>query len=172
MKYKAMTLVVLFLLTVGFFPSHAQNDAKIYKLHALFIYNFTKHIKWDASDDRPFTVGVYASQTALNTIKANLESKSVWGKNIKVIAIKSAEEASNCHIAYVPKLNNNKAAQFISQCKLNNTLLVSGGDMIDKGAAISFVTVNSKLKFKIDKMKVEQAGLKVSSSLLAVGISV
>lgn len=172
MKYKAMTLMVMFLLAVGFSPSHAQTDAKIYKLHALFIYNFTKHIKWDASNDMPFTVGVYASPAALTAIKANLESKMIWGKNINVVAIKTANEAENCHIVYVPKLNDNKASQFISQCKLNNTLLVSGGDMIDKGAAISFVTVNSKLKFKIDKMKVEQAGLKVSNSLLAVGISV
>ncbi len=172
MKYKTMSLVVLLLLTVGFLPSRAQQDGRMYKLHALFIYNFTKHIKWDASDNSSFTVGVYANQAALAAIKANLENKSVWGKKINVIAIKSAREAGNCHIAYVPSLNNDKDARFISQCKMSNTLLVSGDDMIDKGAAISFVTVDSKLKFKIDKMKVEQAGLKVSNSLLAVGISV
>ena len=54
----------------------------------------------------------------------------------------------------------------------SNTLLVTEDDLINQGAAISFVLINSKLKFKINKIKVEQAGLKVSSTLLAVGIAV
>jgi hypothetical protein len=96
----------------------------------------------------------------------------VWGKKIKVITINSASESASCHLVYIPRSNDKKAGEFINQMDISNTLLVTEDDLIKKGAAISFVLINSKLKFKINKTKVEQAGLKVSSTLLAVGIPV
>ncbi len=174
MKYKAIALTGFFLLIMVSNQLYSQSDAMIYKLQALFIYNFTKHIKWNASDDRPFTVGIYASskQPAVALLKKNLENKMVWGKKINVIAINSASEGANCHLVYIPRSNDKKAGAFINQMNISNTLLVTEDDLINKGAAISFVLIDSKLKFKINKAKVEQAGLKVSSSLLAVGIAV
>jgi hypothetical protein len=41
--------------------------------------------------------------------------------------------------------------------------------MVKEGASISFELVESKLNFKINKSNTEEKGLKVSSSLLALG---
>jgi len=60
----------------------------------------------------------------------------------------------------------------IDGADLSNTLLVTEGDLMDAGAAISFVYEQSKLNFKISKTKIEQVGLKVSSSLISIGIPV
>lgn len=174
MKYRAIALTGLFLLMMVSDQLYSQSDAVVYRLQSLFIYNFTKHIKWEASDNRPFTVGIYASakEPAFIFLKKNLENKMVWGKKIKVITINSASESASCHLVYIPRSNDKKAGEFINQMDISNTLLVTEDDLIKKGAAISFVLINSKLKFKINKTKVEQAGLKVSSTLLAVGIPV
>jgi len=43
---------------------------------------------------------------------------------------------------------------------------------MNNGAAISFVYEQSKMKFKISKDKIEEVGLKVSSSLISIGIPV
>ena len=174
MKYKIIILSSLVLLMMFPYRSYSQNDATIYRLQALFIYNFTKHIKWDASDDRPFTIGIFSStkHDAYIFLKKNLENKMCWGKNIKVIAINSATETAGCHLVYIPKVKDKAAPEFINQMDHSNILLVTEDDLIKQGAGISFVLINSKLKFKINKTKVEQAGLKVSSTLLAVGIPV
>ena len=174
MKYKIIVLTGLIPLLMFPYRSYSQNEGTVYRLQALFIYNFTKHIKWDADDDRPFTIGIFGSpkHSAYISLKKNLENKLCWGKKINVIAINSASETKDCHLVYIPKSNDKKAPEFISQMNHTNTLLVTEDDLIKQGAGISFVLINSKLKFKINKTKVEQAGLKVSSTLLAVGITV
>ena len=123
-------------------------------------------------EGKTFTIGVYGNTSAFKEIKKNLESKIVWGKNIKIVEISSKQEMSNCHLAYMPKSNRKKITDFITDVDLSNTLLVTEDDMTDAGAAISFVYRESKMKFKIDKAKIEHVGLKVSSSLVSLGIPV
>jgi hypothetical protein len=139
MKYKAIAWIGLVLVMMGSYRSLAQSETTMYRLQSLFIYNFTKHIKWDASENGPFTIGIYAStsQTSYKSIKQSLENKMVWGDKINVITIKSASEAANCHIVYIPKLSDKKASEFINQMNPSNILLVTEDDLIDKGAAIS-----------------------------------
>ncbi len=149
--------------------SQASN---LYKVQSLFLYNFSKHVKWENSGKETYTIGVYGNTAAFKEIKKNLGAKMIWGKNINVIEINSTAEIKNCHMAYIPKSNKKKILEFIGGAELSNTLLVTEDDLMDKGAAISFVFEQSKMKFKISKTKIEAAGLKVSSTLISIGISV
>ena len=165
-----LNAVLLIVLVYGTAFSQASN---VYKLQSLFLYNFTKHVKWDVVEGESLTVGIYANSEALTEIRSNLENKMAWGKNIKVIEISSAEEVSNCHIAYLPKSNKKKILALIGSANLSNTLLVTEDDLVADGAAISFIIdQQSKLKFKISRTQIEQVGLKVSSSLISIGIAV
>jgi hypothetical protein len=143
-----------------------------YRIQSLFLYNFTKHVKWEENTGETFTIGIYGNSLAFAEIKKNLGTKIVWGKNVNIIEISSAPEVSQCHIAYLLKSNKKKIVDLISEADKENTLIVTEDDMVDDGAAISFVFVQSKMNFKISKEKIEQAGLKVSSSLISIGISV
>lgn len=170
-KPKTMLIVAFFMAFVGVSEVFSQ-ASNIYKVQSLFLYNFSKHVKWENSGSETFTIGVFGNSTAYVEIKKNLESKSIWGKNIKVVQIKSTQELSDCHMAYMPKSNKKKILDFIGSTELSNTLLVTEDDLINDGAAISFVFEQSKMKFKISKAKIEQVGLKVSSTLISIGISV
>ena len=117
-------------------------------------------------------MGIYGNPNAYSEIKVNLENRVVWGKKINVIEIVSQADAKKCHIAYMPQSNKKKVLSFIDSSDLINTLLVTEGDLMNYGAAISFVYEQSKMKFKISKSKIEQDGLKVSSSLMSMGIPV
>ena len=108
----------------------------------------------------------------MDEIRKNLGSKVVWGKKINIVEINSASEAGNCHIAFISKSNKKKAAELIHAANLQNTLVVTEEDMVDEEAAISFVFVQSKMNFKISKDKIEESGLKVSTSLISIGIPV
>lgn len=166
--FMAITIIMVF---VGL-PKAFSQSANVYKVQSLFLYNFTKHVKWENTEGSTFTVGIYGNSKAFSEIKANLGSKSVWGKKINVIVVTSPADLSKCHLAYMPKSNTKKILSFINASDLSNTLLVTEDDLMNNGAAISFVFEQSKMKFKISKTKIEQVGLKVSSSLLSIGISV
>jgi hypothetical protein len=61
----------------------------------------------------------------------------------------------------------------LSKTNGNATLIVSdnrGG--IQQGAGINFIMDGDKLKFEICRQHIEQKGLKVSASLLNLGITV
>ena len=171
--FKLRFLVVVTIIVVFSGLSDAFSQApSVYRIQALFLYNFTKHVKWENTEGSTFTVGIYGNSKAFAEIKVNLVNKKAWGNNINVIEISSPADLSECHIVYMPKSNPQKIVSFIDASDLSNTLLVTEDDLMNDGAAISFVFEQSKMKFKISKAKIEQVGLKVSSSLLSVGISV
>ena len=170
-KLKILMIVAVIMAFVGISEAFSQVTG-VYRIQSLFLYNFTKHVKWENTEGATFTIGIYGSPNAFSEIKSNLESKLVWGNKINVIQIESPEDINKCHIAYMPKSNKKKILDIMSSSDLSETLLVTEDDLMDEGAAISFVFHQSKMKFKISKNKIEQVGLKVSSSLMSIGISV
>ena len=170
-KLKILMIATIMMAFVGISEAFSQ-VTNVYKIQSLFLYNFSKHVKWENTEGSTFTVGIYNNSKAFAEIKANLGSKTVWGKKINVIQVTSPAELSKCHLAYMPKSNKKKILNFVESADLSNTLLVTEDDLMKEGAAISFIFEQSKMNFKISKSKIEQVGLKVSGSLLSIGIAV
>jgi len=170
-KLKVLGAIAFIMMVIGISEAFSQGN-NLYRMQSLFLYNFTKHVKWEGANSETFTIGIYGSGSALAEIKKNLGSKMVWGKNINIVEINSASDASNCHITYISKSNKKKAVELLSAVDPTNTLVVTEDDLMGNGAAISFVFVQQKMNFKISKEKIEKSGLKVSSSLISIGIPV
>ncbi len=168
MKKLAQILVITVFAAVVLTPDQVSAQTNIYKLHSLFMYNFVKNIKWDNIGDE-FVIGVYNNNTVLKEVAANFENKSISGKKFNVRAISSSAEAGSCQIVYIPKTNKNKATELIKEINTPQILVVTEEDLVAEGASISFELIDSKLNFKINKNNAEEKGLKISSSLLALG---
>ncbi len=163
-------LVIIFIVAVAFsFTAEAQSN--VYKLHSLFIYNFTKHIQWQQGSGA-FTIGVYGSDIAYDVLEESLKNKRVWNQEINLIKINDGSNASNCHLIYAPKSNKNKIISLIEGSDKKNKLFVTEDDMLEFGAQISFFLKENRLNFKISKNQCEANGLKVSSALLSLGTQV
>ncbi len=158
-------------LVLGISGSEVFGQANVYKLHSLFIYNFTKHIQWQETGGS-FTIGVYGNDIAMNVLKENLENKKVWNQAINIVKVSSESDVTNCHMVYAPKSNRNKIISLIESANASNKLFVTEDDLIDFGAQISFFLKEDRLNFKISKNKCEQNGLKVSSALLTLGTQI
>lgn len=158
-------LTAIFLSLVNLNSANAQ--ASIYRLHSLFLYNFTKHIQWESVGDT-FTIGVYGSDIALKEVKANLTGKKYSGKDIRVINVVGIGDANVSQMVYAPKSNKSDILEMFDTAKKGNTLFVSEDDLVSEGFAISFVLKDSKLGFKVSKGNLEASGLKISSSLLSL----
>ena len=164
---------IYFLIFIGilFLSTQSYAQTNIYKLHSLFIYNFTKHIQWHQGAGS-FTIGVYGNDIAYKVLEENLSAKRVWNLPISLVKLSDGSNASNCHIIYAPKSNKNKIISFIESVDNKNKLIITEEDMMEFGAEISFFLKEDRLNFKISKSKCEANGLKVSSALLTLGTNV
>jgi len=156
-------VIVLFCINTNYI----QAQTNIYKLHSLFMYNFTKHIQWSDVGDK-FTIGVYGSPIALKEVKANFTGKKFSGKEIRVINIVGIGDANASQLVYMPRSNKSKILNMFEDTNKNNTLFVSEDDLISQGFPISFVILGTKLGFKVSKKNLAASGLKISSSLLSL----
>ena len=170
MSKKIFTTVSLLMAMLFFIFTENQAFAQesIYKLHSLFIYNFTKHVQWE-NVTGDFTIGVFGNDIALKVLKENLTNKKFGDKNIRIIPIAGLGDVKVCQMVYAPKSNQSKIIDLISQGNFDNTLVVTEDDLIKNGADISFFISGTRLNFKISKKNIEAKGLKVSSSLLSLG---
>ncbi len=147
-------------------PVKAQTN--LYKLHSLFVYNFVKNIKWENVGNE-FVIGVYNNSNVHKEFIQNFDNKNIGGKPFNIKQIMSTDEAKACQIVYIPKANKSKTTALIDELNGHQILIVTEEDLVSEGASISFELIGSKLNFKINKNNTDQKGLKISSSLLALG---
>lgn len=167
MRTKQFTVVTIVLLFGLLFHTNSYGQTNVYKLHSLFMYNFTKHVQWTTVGN-VFTIGVYGSTNALKEVQANFNGKKFSGKEIKVISVSGIGDANTCQMVYFPKSNKSKVLNLFEEANKSDILFVSEDDLTENGIQISFILKGGKLGFKISKSNVESAGLKVSSSLLSL----
>lgn len=159
----AFAFALLFFLNnqIGF----AQSN--IYKVHSLFLYNFTKHIKWNEVDEN-FTIGIFGSEIAMKVIEDNFAGKTFSGKEIRIINILEIADANQSQLVYMPKSNKSEILNLFDDADKDNTLFVSEDDLVDQGFPISFVIKGTKFGFKVSKKNLDAGGLMISSSLLSL----
>jgi hypothetical protein len=79
LKLKILGIVAVIMMAIGISDAFSQGD-NLYRMQSLFLYNFTKHVKWEQKNGESFTIGIYGNAAALSEIEKNLGSKMVWGK--------------------------------------------------------------------------------------------
>lgn len=136
------------------------------KLEAIYLYNFTKYINFSTTSG--YKIGVLQDTEIAQELQENLKSKA----GIEVEMISSVGEAQSCNIIYVPKTKSSHLSELVSQLNKSEVLIVTEEDLAKQGAPISFVIDGSKLRFKINKLALEQSGLQASTSLLSLAILV
>lgn len=170
MKKRRMLIFTVLLICVSSVSVKAQNE----KFKALFLYNFIKNIEWpSAYQQGDLTIGVLGNNPIAKELETIASTQKAGSQSMKVVVFSSAENVSNCHLLYVSPNKSSQIPQLITKLGSNSTLIVSDSKgAIQQGSAINFILDGDKLKFEICKQHIEQKGLKVSISLLNLGIQV
>ena len=150
----------------------ATAQSSLYEeLQTAYLYNFAKYVKWP-EERETFVIGIYGEPENLASLQVTLERKQIRGKSIVVKVLTDVEEiqTDNINIVYVPEGETQSFASLIDATAGKNVLVVTGDDMIRKGAAISFIIVDDKLKFKLKRSALKSAGLVASDALLKLSI--
>jgi len=171
---KAIKKCFLIIAAIGLSFSFNYANAQKEKYQSLFIYNFSKYVKWpDNMNSGKFVIGVIGSSAMQNELKIMAENKNVNGMPIEVRQFNSAAEIRDCHILYVGSSESGKIDQIVSQTNGKSILIVTDkSGLAVRGASISFVEVDGKIKFELSQQNTEQRGLKVSGSLSSLAILV
>lgn len=151
-----------------FQPAWAQKET----FHSIFIYNFSKYVKWpDTQNSGKFVIGVYGSSKIEKDLKTMASSKKVSGMPIEVKVFKSTEGIRECQILYISASESGDIDQIVSSTANDPILIVTDKPgLAQKGSTINFVEIEGKIKFELNQQEVESRGLKVASSLTSLAI--
>lgn len=139
--------------------------SQVEKFQALYIFNFCRFLEWPANSiGHEFVIGVVDNKTLETQLTGLSANRMVQNKPMKIIAIKSAEDAAKCQLVFVNSSQTGMVSAINTSTK--NTLIVSDNSKsLGDGAGINFFTESSKLKFELHKGNISNEGLKVSSQL-------
>jgi hypothetical protein len=170
MKKASVVLIGILMMVTSFQSAWAQKE----KYHSIFIYNFSKYVKWpDAQNSGKFVIGILGNSAIQKDLKAIAATKQVNGMAIEVKIFSSAAEVDNCHILYVSASESARFDQVLSNTLSKPVLVVTDNPgLAKKGAAINFVEVEGKIKFELNQKNAESNGLKVAGSLASLAILV
>lgn len=169
---KVKSILIVFLLLTVFTKANAQVE----KYQSLFIYNFSKYIKWpdNMNTGGNFVIGILGDSDVYTYLKEMADTKrQTQNMSIVVKKYNSAAEVGKCHILYVSDSFLSDVSALSTSAITQSTLIITNGPgMAKKGAVINFVQESGKIRFELNQAGAEQKGLKVAGSLASLSILV
>ena len=111
----------LFLLTIS-----TSIYSQFEKTQALYIYNFMKLINWpDNMKQGNFVVGILGKSKITNELSKVVSNKKVGIQNILIKEITDINQASACHLFFIPSGKSHQLAKVIEVLSGGNTLVVT-----------------------------------------------
>jgi len=151
-------------------------DARQAEAHikAVYLYNFSKYIEWPSGYSQgSFVIGVINGDPVLiSELNKMAASKTAGSQKFVIKNFRTATQIGKCNILFVPGSSNAQLPEVLKKIRGTSTLLVTEyvGDA-KRGAAINFVSIDSKQEFELNKANAERCRLVVSSSLSALAIA-
>lgn len=170
-KTRIRTSFVALLLFIG--AGSLRSQETDYKAYTLFIYNFMKYVEWPENNSKgDFVICVVGESPIMKELQVLASTKKLKGRTIILKRCDSPEESSAAHLVFVPSSKSSLIKNIKEQTKGKPLLIVGEREgLARKGAGISFVTLDEDaLKFDINKKEIETRQLKVSNSLINLGM--
>lgn len=146
-----------------------------YQVKAAYIYNFGKFVKWPpnaaASLDSSFTICMLGDDPFGSALQSSLLGQSIGGKPVVVKHVAKPQDAIGCLILFITAEKNSQLKEILDALRQESVLTVSDmPDFLNRGGMIQFVLEAGRVRFEINRINAENAGLILSSDLLRVAV--
>ena len=152
----------------------AGASAQEAKYQSVFMYNFSKYIKWpDAYVSDHFVIGVLGDNRELyeHLVQMSETKKSANGLPIEIVQYRTIGDIGRCHMLFISSNYCDQIKQ-VKQAIANMPVLtitdVPG--MAKKGSVINFVNKGDNIKFELNMDRARECGLMVAGSLASLAI--
>ncbi len=146
-----------------------------YKAYSIYVYNFVKYIEWPSNTKTGyFSIGVIGDSPVYAELLQLAATKKANGHTIIIKKFVSIEDVDYCEILYISAAKSSSLKRALEKTANVPTLVVAEREgLAKKGAGINFVTLDDDvLKFEINKKVIEDHSLKISKTLITLGLLV
>lgn len=148
-------------------------QAQTEKFKALYIYNFTKLIKFPESAGKPdFVIGVMGETPVNGELTSIASTRKIDNRNMVIKKVSKPEDCNDCQIVFISEFKSGNIKALSDYFEGKPVLLISESVQgLEKGAAINFLLVDQKLKFELNRSRFDKNSLKVSSQLYELAVN-
>jgi YfiR/HmsC-like len=170
----AFAIIVCWLLLNAFSDSFLlHGESAEYPLKLAFLYNFAKFVEWPSNSFRfpgaPLAICIVGHNPFSLGTEDELRSRPVGGHSVEFVALKPTDTLNACHIVFVPVTEKDQAARIVRSLKGSGALTVGESEgFAVKGGIINFTVEGGNVRFEINRIAADRAGLKISSKLLSL----
>jgi hypothetical protein len=165
---KRFIIFIVISTAAGTAGAQSQQEAN---LKAVFIYNFTRYIEWNAEqNENEFVIGIAGPSAIYRPMSEIARTSTVNNRRIIVKHFSRAEDITYCHILFVPRNSPIPMQAIVDRAGKGTLIITEEAGLARTGAAINFIPVNDKIKFEANLKAINAAGVKVSSQLLRLAI--
>jgi uncharacterized protein DUF4154 len=172
---RALLAAVCALLVVLSAPdARSQSDESAeYPVKLGFLYNFAKFVDWPpeafAGATAPFEICVVGHDPFKDDLERSLRGRTVGSHPIDLERVTPADNLRHCHIVFISHDAKKQTASIVAKLRGSKVLTVgeTQGFAAEWGV-IGFVVEGNRVRFEINRQAVKDAGLKISSKLLAL----
>lgn len=148
-------------------------EAPLEQVKAVYLLKFPGFIEWPAhafpGAGSPFVIAVCGADDVYAALRDLAPAHPVHGRPMEVVRLQYPEPATPTHLLFVGNDRSAQLATWVSAYASRPVVVVAdtvGG--LERGAALNFVEVGSRLRFEASPGAAERAGLRLSSRLLGV----
>jgi hypothetical protein len=144
-----------------------------YLIKAGYIYNFAKLVEWPAAAARkgqPIVIGVLGNDGFASVLDRTVNGKKVEDRPliVKRLKVKDVKDCG-CQMLFVAAAESAHADDVIQSQGATAVLTIAEApDFATRGGIIALVLQDSKVRFIVNVHAAAQAGLNISSRLLAL----
>jgi len=161
-------LALLFFTATGSVFAQERSESEVY---SMMMFNFTRYIQWPDNSQPEFVIGVVGNNEILTTLNTWYAGKPRGNKTYVIKKFTSAADVTDCQVLFIDRSKSGEFDAINTKLKGKGTLIITDKNGLgEKGSAINFKTVDSKLKFELNQKAIEASNLKVSGSLTSLAI--
>jgi YfiR/HmsC-like len=148
-----------------------------YRVKAAYLINFTRYVEWPAESFEtpaaPIVICVLRADPFGPLLDTAVAGRTSQGRPLEARRIRSAEEASGCHLVFVSQKTWRRDLALSKGLARPGMLTVGESEeFARKGGVISFVIRDETVRFVVNARAQGQVGLRISSRMLALAAAV
>ncbi len=160
----SLTLLLFFFIAEITFGARVEEEARV---KTAYIYNFCKYVTWpDSTEEESFDICILGQDPLIEQL-VMLEQKKVKSRNIVVKSFSSCSAAQCCKVLLISATQKENLAAITQSLKGFPVLTISEiKGFAQKGGMIELVKQENKIRFTINKQRLDASKLTMSSRLL------
>lgn len=144
-------------------------------LKVAFVYNFTKFTEWPHASDPIQSKNIVLcvlGHISFHRQLAVVDGKVIGNQSVVVKYLRDGMEVNRCQVLFVGEMGENERLKVLGAVQPFPVLTISDQrNFIESGGMVEIFETNRQLRFRVNREKIEHAGIKLSSHVLKLAIT-